>query len=338
MLGKGAIAVVCKSKHSRVIKAILEIDKWTYRPLQGDTRKFNNLVSLSGSTPFCFLTKTKISRLTLPNLPMVRKVKASVDKDIGDCIKLADLSQCQREEAELARLTELTQCQREKAELAQAQADKHQREEAKAAEGKIAWRQKEHGCEDEWQTAWVKEAKSWSEDAEFCRIQQEKKQTKGKWNGKNKPSLNAKEIQMKAQGNMVYLKFVDIDVSTKARSIFQFSGRERVYPDYTVPSTLALQEHRIAPNKLLVNLFYDEDIDVYVDGQPTYSSKNMKTILYQIRMIMQTISFQQSVIRSLLLITLQHLLCQLMCRNSNLLCPVFIFNLWKVLTPPPTTD
>eukprot|EP00536_Pseudo-nitzschia_multiseries_P017220 jgi/Psemu1/49898/gm1.49898_g len=85
-----------------------------------------------------------------------------------------------------------------------------------------------------------------------------------------------------------------IDVRVKAGSIFQFDGRERVYPDYVVPSTLAPQEHRIAPCKLQVNLFYDKDIDVYVDGQPAYNcpavfGKNGYTIICEIG---QTLHFQ----------------------------------------------
>eukprot|EP00536_Pseudo-nitzschia_multiseries_P012281 jgi/Psemu1/31572/gm1.31572_g len=125
-----------------------------------------------------------------------------------------------------------------------AQPSNGQREEAKAAEGEIAWHQKEHD----------------------------------------------------SQGKMVSLKFVcdregniywdvvngstiPIDASVKTGSIFQFSGRERVYPDYTVPSTLAPQVHRIARRKLQVNLFYNEDIDVYDDGQPAYNSKNVKNTI-----------------------------------------------------------
>eukprot|EP00536_Pseudo-nitzschia_multiseries_P017953 jgi/Psemu1/53374/gm1.53374_g len=240
------------------------------------------------------------------------QVEASIDEDIKGCIeqwailnfddndmgeaakiaRLAELSQCKREEAELARLAEH---QIEEAELAKAQADKCQRGEAKAAEREIARHQKEHGCVDERQTAWVKEAKRRSEDAEFCRIQQEKKRNELDWDklkskgfelaehserdGKNKRSLKVKESQMKAQGNMM--------------SEFQFDGRERVYPDY-VPSTLAPQEHRIAPCKLQVNLFYDIYIDVYVhrhpaDNCPMVFGKNGDKIICDVG---QTLHFQ----------------------------------------------
>eukprot|EP00536_Pseudo-nitzschia_multiseries_P010487 jgi/Psemu1/26075/gm1.26075_g len=197
-------------------------------------------------------------------------------------------------------------------------ADKCRREEAKAAEREIARHQKEHGCEDERRTAWVKEAKRRSEDVEFCRIQREKKLSEldrdklkskrfelaehSKKDGKNKHSLKVKESQMKAEV-AIYLDGVNvstipagdsIDVRVKACSIFQFDGRERVYPDYVVPSTLAPQEHRIAPCKLQVNLFYDKDIDVYVDGQSAYNcpavfGKNGYKIICEIG---QTLHFQ----------------------------------------------
>eukprot|EP00536_Pseudo-nitzschia_multiseries_P014786 jgi/Psemu1/40157/gm1.40157_g len=125
------------------------------------------------------------------------------------------------------------------------------------------WAQKEHGCEDERPTAWVKKAKRRSEDAEFY---WDKLKSEGfelaehsKRDGKNKHSLKVKESQMKAQEVAIYSDGVNvstipagggIDVRVKAGSIFQFDGRERVYPDYVVPSTLAPQEHRITPCKL----------------------------------------------------------------------------------------
>eukprot|EP00536_Pseudo-nitzschia_multiseries_P007875 jgi/Psemu1/18971/gm1.18971_g len=234
-------------------------------------------------------------------------------------------------------------------------ADKCQREEAKAAEGEITQHQKEHDCEDDYELDQDHKLKSKGfELAEHSKIY-----------GKNKHSLKVKESKMKAQDNKFSLNIFcdrevtiysdgvnvskipaggDIAVSVRAGSIFQLSRRERVYSDCTVPSTLAPQEHRIVPHKLQVNLFYNKDINVYVNGQPAYNVRwclakmNMKTILYQIRMIMQTISFQRSIVRSLLLITLQYLLCQLMRCNSNLLCCICISNLWKVLVSPPTTD
>eukprot|EP00536_Pseudo-nitzschia_multiseries_P004294 jgi/Psemu1/9653/gm1.9653_g len=200
------------------------------------------------------------------------QVEASVDEDIKDCIEQWAVLNFD---------------------------DNDMGKEAKAAESEIVARpQEEHGCEDERRTAWVKEAKRWSEDAEFCRIQQEKKQSElldrdklkskgfelaeqSKRNGKNKHSLKTKE-----RGG--------IDVRVKVGSIFQFDGRERVYSDYVVPSTLAPQEHRIAPCKLQVNLFYNRDIDVYVDGQPAYNcptvfGKNDCKIICEIG---QTLHFQ----------------------------------------------
>eukprot|EP00536_Pseudo-nitzschia_multiseries_P017177 jgi/Psemu1/49688/gm1.49688_g len=221
------------------------------------------------------VSHTEFSRSNQQVLPFVRykmavkrsivdiQVEASVDEDIEDCIEQWALSQRKREEAELARLDKR---QRDEAKLAQAQADKRQREEAKAAEREIAQHQKEHGCEDERWTAWVKEAKKRSEDAEFRRIQQEKKQSKldqyklkskgfelaehSERDGKNKRSLKVKESQIKAEVT-IYLDGVNvsmipvgdsIDVRVKAVSIFQFDERER-----------------------------DEDIDVYVDGQAAYN-------------------------------------------------------------------
>eukprot|EP00536_Pseudo-nitzschia_multiseries_P007998 jgi/Psemu1/19274/gm1.19274_g len=217
------------------------------------------------------------------------------------CIKAdvrpAELFQRKREKAELARLAER---QRDEAELAQAQADERQREESKAAKSERARHQKEHGCEDEQQIAWVKEAKRQSGDAEFYGGKLKSKGFESaehsKRDGKNKHSLKVTEIALYWDGVNVSMIPAGggIDVSIKAGSIFQFGRRERVYPDYVVPSTLAPQEHRIAPHRLQFNLFYNKDIDVYVDGQPAYNcpavfGKNGYTIICEIG---QTLHFQ----------------------------------------------